>query len=329
MISSDKENIQPVNVEQIISHSPDHFKLIDREDLLLNAEKTQIESRKMLLEFRDVVENQNPVTLPDVLLQYSESLSFDDTIISSIKESSDFQSPCSSSDQIEELALRLRRMTYFADSTATKSSDDRSVSTTTLYQSNDTSERSDLQSPEASKDQADELLMRVMILTKAERTKFQNAKKQIIMKSSYVNINEEQLAKIWQDSEAEIEDVIGGICISIYLPKMTKLRVFEVNGKKVCIEASRKSIKDDVFAHKDNTEFIADFDITGSNATISQSDINYEYFAGIGILFVYLENISLSAVQDNLFTRFTNSNNTQKSKSIISVMKKGLKQIFG
>ena len=334
MIASEKENLEPLNTERkrVMAHNEINPK--EEENLFVKSHKAQLESRKMLLEFNSIF-GAKVTSSPDVLNEYKTSLSSEYTTVSSIKNSSDIDRSffpsydSSTGDVTKELAMKLVDMNVSKEKSVTSSSD--TIPNSLVYISSDSSERSKLQSPEASRDQADELYIRIAALTKSERTKFQNIKKQNIMKmaQNQAAISAEELEKVWLGAEADIEDVVGGICISIYLPKMIKIKVYELDGKKVCIEAKRKKEKCDNSIEADKAEYVAEFDITGSNVTIIQSDINYEYFAGVGLLFVYIENISLSSVTDNTYTRFTDNKSTKTSKNIIKSMKKGFKRIFG
>jgi hypothetical protein len=101
-------------------------------------------------------------------------------------------------------------------------------------ESKDGVERGFFQSPESSKEEAVELSMKNKNFIRDARFKFKESKKTKIINNNEFssNISSEQLAKVWHDADAEIDDVVGGICISLYLPKMIKIKVFEVNGKK-------------------------------------------------------------------------------------------------
>ena len=176
------------------------------------------------------------------------------------------------------------------------------------------------QSPESSKEEAEELSAKNKAFIKAERNKFQNTKKEKITNNYGSELTSEQLAKIWFEAEADVDDVAGGICISLFLPKLIKLKAYQVNGKKFCIEANRKKERTDALTTTDNTEYVAEFNIKGKEVKLVENDISYEYISDAGLLIIYIEQVSLTE----------ESNKSQmKDNSFVSSFKNGFKRIFG
>ena len=133
-------------------------------------------------------------------------------------------------------------------------------------------------------------------------------------------INVPTTAEMWRDAEPCIEDVAGGICITILLPNIKKVDVKLSKKHVVVVEATRMVLSDEdaacIAARKkpEHTSYDIDFEIEGYPVKIGQSDLHYEYSSENGMLHVYVENVHLEGENDS-------------SKSIApvgSVMVKGL-----
>ena len=62
----------------------------------------------------------------------------------------------------------------------------------------------------------------------------------------------------------------------------------------VRIEANRLvDKKNDKVADSYNSQFVADFNIQGRDVHLSDSDLSYDYSSEVGLLHVYVENVSL------------------------------------
>jgi hypothetical protein len=108
----------------------------------------------------------------------------------------------------------------------------------------------------------------------------------------------EAVARLWENAEAEVEDVCDAVCITLLLPNIVSLSVKAVrNGKKVSIEARRLVAEGgDRFASEENTQYLAEFKIQGRNVQIADSALQHDYSSDSGLLHIYIEGVSL---QDN------------------------------
>jgi hypothetical protein len=101
------------------------------------------------------------------------------------------------------------------------------------------------------------------ILTKAERIKFQNLKKQQIMKSNNNNDNNttaEQLSKVWHDADAEIE---------AYFAKYDK------DGDRNLTAEERRAMRDDLNKESEEIDEIENENETDMNElNITVEEVN-------------------------------------------------------
>lgn len=109
-------------------------------------------------------------------------------------------------------------------------------------------------------------------------------------------------AEQWRDADPVIEDVLGGICISLLLPHVKDVAVRLTKKNVVVVEARRLVSKDEEAAaagswrkKTEHTTFEIDFEIdsTGAAVKIGQDDLHYEYASDCGLLHVYVENVHL------------------------------------
>lgn len=107
------------------------------------------------------------------------------------------------------------------------------------------------------------------------------------------SLSQSAAAVLWERADAEVENVCGGICITILLPNIKKLKVSRNKAKLVRIEAARFVEKSDKYADGYNSQYVADFKIQGRDVELRDSDLSYDYFSDVGLLHVYIENVSL------------------------------------
>ena len=110
------------------------------------------------------------------------------------------------------------------------------------------------------------------------------------------------LCNIWEEADAEVEDVAGGICITILLPYMADLKVNIVGRRKnkVELEARRTTfIEEKELRSKDPNSclYVAEFVIDGAE-NMSNEDVSYDYSSESGLLHLYIDNLRLNERAD-------------------------------
>uniref|UniRef100_A0A6U3RLF3 Uncharacterized protein n=1 Tax=Octactis speculum TaxID=3111310 RepID=A0A6U3RLF3_9STRA len=100
--------------------------------------------------------------------------------------------------------------------------------------------------------------------------------------------------KAWSSPAHDIEDVSGGICISVFLPDLSDVNIrLKPNRRSVLVDAKR-SLFNDLGSRSPALKYATEFliDIHGG-MRIRDRDMSYEYTSEAGILFIYLEHQSL------------------------------------
>ena len=106
------------------------------------------------------------------------------------------------------------------------------------------------------------------------------------------------LASVWAEADAEVEDVAGGICISLVLPFIQNVscKVIGRRRNKIELQARRTIFEEEDEAQKrsvDGSVYSAEFVIDGAENMLDK-DISYEYSSESGILHVYIDNLMLN-----------------------------------
>ena len=81
------------------------------------------------------------------------------------------------------------------------------------------------------------------------------------------------------DAEADVEDVLGGICLTLVLPHLKDLKV-NVGGaghNVINIKATRMISKGDQTATRHNSIYVAEFTIAGTKH-ITENNLSYYAF---------------------------------------------------
>lgn len=109
-----------------------------------------------------------------------------------------------------------------------------------------------------------------------------------------INSNLAAIGRLWERAEAEVENLDGGIVFTLLLPHLLNLIVHVVPGSKLIeIEATRFVVRSDKTATTKNSKLVTEFVIDGVKK-LKPSNVNYEYNSETGLLFVYVDNVSLS-----------------------------------
>lgn len=104
----------------------------------------------------------------------------------------------------------------------------------------------------------------------------------------------EAVATLWEQCEAEVDDVCDAVCITLLLPSIIDLKVRVVkNGRKVAIDAKRLVLESDRFATPENSNYLAEFKIQGRNVQIHDTSVSHDYASDTGLLHIYIEGVSL------------------------------------
>jgi rubrerythrin len=102
----------------------------------------------------------------------------------------------------------------------------------------------------------------------------------------------QSIQQAWLDADADVDDVMDGICLTIILPHLRQLNV-KVHGKRtVEIEAGRTIFVGEE-ATAENSQYCAEFLIDGPNVSLKESDVSYEYSHESAMLHLYIEKVHL------------------------------------
>ena len=145
-------------------------------------------------------------------------------------------------------------------------------------------------------------------------------KKRIALLSSNKNVfaSLQTIANQWEEADADVEDVAGGLCITLLLPHMMELKVRPSGKYKVVIDATRMVGRDDEYASTENASYCAEYIIEGKNVSIKQEECHHEYSSETGLLHVYIDNIHLDGALGD----------AEPKKSIISNLKDNFSRLF-
>ena len=147
----------------------------------------------------------------------------------------------------------------------------------------------------------------------------------------------EAVANLWENCEAEVEDVCDAVCITLLLPNIIDLKVKVVkNGRKVSIDAKRMVGDSDRFATAENISYLAEFKIQGRNVQISDNSVSHDYASDTGLLHIYIEGVSLQNNEANnresaeyAGDGAAGASASSKSNRIAMAIKSGFMRVFG
>jgi hypothetical protein len=123
---------------------------------------------------------------------------------------------------------------------------------------------------------------------------------QLVVNAPYASgVNVPTPSELWRDADPVIEDVAGGICITILLPHVKGVDVRLCRKNVVVVEATRAVGPDEEAAATEagkapqHTTFDIDFEIEGHPVKLTQQDLHYEYASDNGMLHVYVDHVHL------------------------------------
>ena len=138
-----------------------------------------------------------------------------------------------------------------------------------------------------------------------------------------------KVSQQWLDADAEVEDVAGGLCLTLLLPYLRDIKVTALDRKRVDLEAYRIVGAEEQKANLatvDNSQYSAEFVIDGRNVNITNKDVSFEYSSESGLLFVYVENVHLD---EGVVGEGENDKNTRSSSSSTPSILNCFKRMFG
>lgn len=180
--------------------------------------------------------------------------------------------------------------------------------------------------------------LKTTILT--ARDEHRRCKRQQLIHSPAIFNSIEKVIDQWLEADADVEDVPGGLCLTILLPYLRDVKIKAMDKNKVDLEAYRivgRGEKDAGLTNIDNSQYMAEFVIEGKNVNIMDNDVSFEYASETGLLFIYIENVHLDeddAVDNGAYAKSKensskNSNAPKDQKSgIVSSLKNGLKKLL-
>jgi len=130
----------------------------------------------------------------------------------------------------------------------------------------------------------------------AARDAHRRAKRLELIHSPKVFNTISKVSQQWLEADAEVEDVAGGLCLTLLLPYLRDIKVSALDRKRVDLEAYRIVGSEEQKANLatvDNSQYSAEFVIDGRNVNITNNDVSFEYSSESGLLFVYVENVHL------------------------------------
>eukprot|EP01039_Chlorochromonas_danica_P007402 gene7402-8188_t len=135
--------------------------------------------------------------------------------------------------------------------------------------------------------------------------------------------DEASVARLWEDAEAEVEDVHGAVALTLLLPNIKKLTVTLLkNGKTLRIEAVRLPLSKSVEVTPANASFLADFVLEGGDLLIQSKDVRHVYSSETGLLHVYIDDVNID------YDSKCDMNEQRPLGSFFQAVKSGLAHVF-
>lgn len=181
------------------------------------------------------------------------------------------------------------------------------------------------------------------VAAKIARDEHERVKRLNVLSSIVSFPTHKRIAKQWLEATAEVENVLGGICITLLLPSLIKLKVRSDGQRKVTIDAHRMRQDDDKEFNRDNSQYLAEFNIRGKDVRVQDKDMYYNYFSETGLLFIYIDRVSLDSnapgpscnssssstdSQDSSASSGSSKIGSSKGSSMMGNLKNGFKRIF-
>jgi len=161
-----------------------------------------------------------------------------------------------------------------------------------------------------------------VVSMKMAREDHRNDKKRQVMNMGKNFRDLKVIREVWEDAEAEVEDVAGGICITILLPFMSNVKVSITGRKKnkVELEARRTAFAEENESRKcdqNSNLYAAEFVIDGAE-NMNDKDVSYDYSSESGLLHIYIDNLMLKELV----------NNEEGKKGILDGLKKSFNRFY-
>ena len=130
----------------------------------------------------------------------------------------------------------------------------------------------------------------------ASRQEHRRLKRLNLMKSPTLFNSIEKVMSQWEQAEADVEDVAGGLCLTLLLPFLRDIRLKAIKNNTIDLEVYRiigREEADKGLTTDENSQYCAEFVIDGRNVDISAKDLSFEYSSESGLLHVYVESVHL------------------------------------
>eukprot|EP01034_Spumella_vulgaris_P036568 gene36568-45099_t len=182
------------------------------------------------------------------------------------------------------------------------------------------------------------------LAVKAERAEHRRLKRLEVLAAITSFPTEALIAEQWEQAAAQVEDVCDGICITLLLPNIIRVKVSVTgnSGRKVLIDAVRMTHDDT--ATPDNSQYIAEFKIDGANVKLTDEDMSFDYSSETGLLHIYVESVSLDGGDEGEGAAEEKSSGSAKSAAktnsrfdvgsnvsakVVDAMRSGFSRVFG
>lgn len=136
----------------------------------------------------------------------------------------------------------------------------------------------------------------------------------------------EKVGKQWEEAEADVEDVSGGLCLTILLPYLRDIKIKAMQKNCVDLEAYRivgQEERHKGLDNEENSQYCAEFVIEGNNVNIISNDLSFEYSSDTGLLHVYVENVHLDGESTDNNTSSGKGDSVQSNSEAKSCSNKG------
>lgn len=136
----------------------------------------------------------------------------------------------------------------------------------------------------------------------------------------------DDIATQWETADAEVEDVLNGVCMTILLPHLKDIKVRIIGKNKIEIDASRTLFVGERTLNitPENSTYCADFVIEGDNVCVKDESVTYEYCSQTGLLHVYIDRIQLNRDEEKGYKE----DKEDKPSSILKKMTNHMSRIF-
>ena len=173
------------------------------------------------------------------------------------------------------------------------------------------------------------------------REEHRRRKRLEVVHSNVVFNSIQKVSKQWEEAEADVEDVAGGLCLTLLLPYLRDIKLKASTNNTVDLEAFRIISAEERKRELDteeNSQYCAEFLIDGNNVSIEDRDLSFEYSSESGLLHVYVESVHLdnapatAEAKDAKDVPVNNPSKTtksvNKSSTVVGSIANGLKVLF-